>query len=140
MHVSLLLPSFLTCVENFQHLVGNEILYCCLESMHSEGYAEIWSLAMSNAVTIFSLPHDAFVFFIQICAWRIGDLKPENFLVGQPGPRTMASWLACSPACACIVSMMCGAPSSFSGQHRTLGQRRVLHAGEGASAIVMRWR
>jgi hypothetical protein len=56
----------------------------------------------------------------------------------------MASWLACSPACspacACIVSMMCGAPSSFSGQHRTLGQRRVLHAGEGASAIVMRWR
>jgi hypothetical protein len=30
---------------------------------------------MSNAVTIFSLPHGAFVFFIQICAWRIGDLN-----------------------------------------------------------------
>jgi hypothetical protein len=52
----------------------------------------------------------------------------------------MASWLACSPACACIVSMMCGPPSSFSGQHCTLGQRSVLHAGEGASAIRMRWR
>jgi hypothetical protein len=69
--------------------------------------------------------------------WRF---KPKNFHVGQPGPRTMESWLACSPACACIVSMMYGAPSSFSGQHRTLGQTRVLHAGEGASAIRMRWR
>jgi hypothetical protein len=93
---------------------------------------------MSNAVTIFSLPHDACVFHSDMYMenWRC---KPENFLVDQPGPRTMASRLVCSPASACIVSMMCRAPSSFSGQHRTLGRRRVLHAGEGASAIRMRW-
>jgi hypothetical protein len=50
---------------------------------------------MSNAVTIFSLPHDAFVFFIQICAWRIGDLNLRtSLLVSLAQEQWHRGWLA----------------------------------------------